>query len=113
MVGHSCGGGFLLRYLSEKNIRLEKLVLVAPWIDPTNELDTGFFDFSLNRDLVNRVKDIVMFSSLTDDPVVIQSVNIIKEELPGIKIIEFKDKGHFCLNDLGGREFNELKESIL
>jgi hypothetical protein len=34
-------------------------------------------------------------------------------EFSWFKVIEFKDKGHFCLDDLGGREFPELRESIL
>jgi predicted alpha/beta hydrolase family esterase len=34
LVGHSCGGGFLLRWLSEHpDVHIKKLVLVAPWID--------------------------------------------------------------------------------
>ena len=34
LVGHSCGGGFLLRWLSENRVEVNKLILVAPWIDP-------------------------------------------------------------------------------
>ncbi|MEX0652068.1 MAG: alpha/beta fold hydrolase [Candidatus Paceibacterota bacterium] len=47
LVGHSCGAGFLLRWLSENKINVGKLVLVAPWIDPINELgdENNFFDF--------------------------------------------------------------------
>ncbi len=35
VVTHSCGGGFLFRYLSEnKNVRLKKWIAVALWLDP-------------------------------------------------------------------------------
>ena len=34
LIGHSCGGGFLLRYLSENKIRTKRTILVAPWLDP-------------------------------------------------------------------------------
>ena len=33
LVGHSCGGGFLIRWLSENKIKIKKLILVAPWLD--------------------------------------------------------------------------------
>jgi len=37
LIGHSCGGGFIVRWLSEnKDKRVGKVVLVAPWIDPDN-----------------------------------------------------------------------------
>lgn len=44
LVGHSCGGGFLLRYFSEyPELHPKKIILVAPWIDPEpKELTTGF-----------------------------------------------------------------------
>ena len=49
LIGHSCGGGFLLRYLSEnKQIKPTKVVLVAPWLDPEpHELTTPFFNFEI------------------------------------------------------------------
>ena len=34
LVGHSCGGGFILRWLSENTLTFETVVLVAPWLDP-------------------------------------------------------------------------------
>lgn len=33
LIGHSCGGGFLLRWLSENKQKVGKVALVAPWID--------------------------------------------------------------------------------
>lgn len=35
LVGHSCGAGFLIRWLSEHpDVRVDKVVLVAFWVDP-------------------------------------------------------------------------------
>ena len=34
LIGHSCGCGFLLKYLSETEQQIDKLILVAPWRDP-------------------------------------------------------------------------------
>ena len=38
IVGHSAGAGFILRWLQDNpQIKLEKLILVAPWLDPDKE----------------------------------------------------------------------------
>lgn len=113
LVGHSCGAGFLLRYLSENNIQIGQLVLVAPWIDPTNMLKTDFFDFEINPSILDRAESVTIFSSLDDMDMIIKSVEAIKENLPEVNIIEFEDKGHFCLSDMNTREFPELLDTIL
>lgn len=102
-----------LRYLSENKINIDALVLVAPWIDATGLLSTDFFKFDIDTNITDRINRTILFSSLTDDPAVIESVKIIKEKLPTIKIIEFADKGHFCLSDMGTRAFPELLEEII
>ena len=50
LIGHSCGGGFLLRWLSENKIKIDKLILVAPWLDPERSKTTDFFDFEIDKD---------------------------------------------------------------
>lgn len=44
LIGHSCGGGFLTRWLSENDVRVGKVALVAPWLDPLpeKEIDPAF-----------------------------------------------------------------------
>lgn len=37
LIGHSCGAGFLIRWLSENNIQVGKVILVAPWMDAEDE----------------------------------------------------------------------------
>src|SRR5689334_3595207 len=32
LVGHSCGGGFLVRWLSENDKQVGRVILVAPWL---------------------------------------------------------------------------------
>lgn len=113
LVGHSCGAGFLLRYLSENKIHIDTLVLVAPWIDPTHELDTGFFDFEIDSQISERVRRVILFSSLTDDEVVLESVEIIRKKISQIQVSVFPDAGHFCFEDMGTRAFPELLESII
>ena len=44
LVGHSCGGGFLVRWLSEHPVKISQLILIAPWLDPNHRKTIDFFD---------------------------------------------------------------------
>jgi len=116
LIGHSCGAGFLLRWLSEnKKLSVGKLILVAPWIDTTNELgdDNKFFDFEIDPELVQRTKGIYLLNSSDDDSVIHKSVEAIMQKLPGAQLSELKDKGHFNFSGMGTREFPELRLLLL
>lgn len=112
LVGHSCGAGFLIRYLSENNIKVGKLVLVAPWVNPTDYLDNDFFEFKYDSQLTLRTKGIHLIESTDDDEEVVKSIEMIKEKIKDLDITTFSDKGHFTFNDLGTREFPELLDII-
>jgi predicted alpha/beta hydrolase family esterase len=113
LVGHSCGGGFILRWLSENNKKVGKVILVAPWLDPNKQIDPSFFDFKMNSNLVLNTKELILFYSKDDFSEVIESVNFIKSILKDIKIKEFENKGHFVLKSLNSKEFPELLDTIL
>jgi predicted alpha/beta hydrolase family esterase len=112
LVGHSTGAGFLLRYLSEnRSVRPGRVVLVAPWLDPERNprWDCGdFFDFVLDRHLVERTRALVVFSSLDDKPDVLDSVEIIRQTLTGVRFREFSDRGHFTVSLPDTEAFPEL-----
>lgn len=113
LVGHSCGGGFLLRYLAEKRVKINKLVLVAPWIDPMERLGS-FLDFTIDPDLTKLVSEMHVLFSL-DEPVegVEESVRKIKQIYPDCIYHEFKHHGHFCLDDMKTDNFPELLDIIV
>lgn len=114
LIGHSCGGGFIIRYLSENpNIKIKKVILVAPWLDPENEKQTTFFKFKINPNIINQTKKFIIFHSSNDDKDIQQSLKIIKKEIPKIQIKNFKNYGHFCLNDMKTEKFPELLNEIL
>ncbi|MCA9361326.1 alpha/beta hydrolase [Candidatus Kaiserbacteria bacterium] len=116
LVGHSCGGGFLVRWLSEnKDKKVGKVVLVAPWLDPnkTKGEDNDFFDFIMDPELVSRTQGVTVFNSDDDMEAVHKSVKQIMDTIPNIKLVGFEGKGHFCLSDLGTEAFPELLEEIL
>lgn len=117
-VGHSCGGGFWLRWLSEnKDRKLKKLVLVAPWFDPLKFMPENFgfdlFEFERDPDLLSRVQDCVVFNSDDDQESVQLTIEEIREVWPAMEIREFHNYGHFCERHLGSKEFPELLNEVL
>jgi predicted alpha/beta hydrolase family esterase len=112
LVGHSSGGGFLLKWLTDNpHITAEKLVLVAPWLDPERE----FEDFLLctpDPSLVRRIGEMHIFYSSDDSSDIQKTRDIIVKTYPEITQHNYSDKGHFCFNDLGGSEFLDLWKVI-
>jgi len=115
LVGHSCGGGFLLRWVSENKDFKGRLVLVAPWINPENKDTTelGFFDFEIDNKLTARLESLDIFYSTDDMDSITKSIDIIKQTLPSAIYHKFTDKGHFDIDALGTKEFPELLEVCL
>lgn len=116
LVGHSCGGGFLVRWLSQHpDVCVGSVVLVAPWLDPEKEKgqDNDFFDFDMDPELVKRTGGVTIFNSDDDDATIQASVKRIMESIPAIKLTEFHAKGHFCFEDLGTDAFPELLDELL
>lgn len=115
LVGHSCGAGFLVRWLSEHpQIRVDKVVLVAPYLSPEGHVTNGFFDFEIDTHLVKRVsRGVTVFNSTNDDDYIHESIKILKENIENLKIVDFKDLGHFLVEDMESEEFPELLEEVL
>jgi predicted alpha/beta hydrolase family esterase len=103
LVGHSCGGGFLVRWLSEHpRQRVGRVVLVAPWIDPDGNFagEQGswagdFFAFEPDRLLAERTAGLIVMTSDDDSDQVLRSVAILREKLAGAQVREFPGYGHF------------------
>ncbi len=113
LVGHSCGAGFLVRWLSENKIKVGKVILVAPWIDPEHKLKTKFFDFEIDPNLVKKTGGLTIFVSKDDYRFIVESVNQLKNSIKGkITIKEFANCGHFTFKDLGTEKFLELRDAI-
>lgn len=112
LVGHSCGGGFLVRWLSEHpDVHVARVVLVAPWLDPEGKT-AGFFDFDLDPDLTSRA-ELSVWHSTDDMDSVTRSVALLRKQLPTMAYREFTGYGHFCTGDLGAAEFPELLKHLL
>jgi len=117
LVGHSCGGGFLVRWLTEnKDKKVGKVVLVAPWLNPEDNpaSETGnFFHFDIDPEIASRTKELVVFVSDDDKETIQKSVNIIKAKVKDLKVQEFSGKGHFTYGAMKTDEFPELLEECL
>lgn len=115
LVGHSTGAGFWVKYLSiHPDIWVDKVILVAPWLNPEREQGGDFFDdFEIDRDLVSRTKGITIFNSDDDIDSVHKTVALLHDRVPGIQERQFHSYGHFCLEDMKTTQFPELLAEVL
>lgn len=117
IVGHSCGGGFWVRYMSEHpELKVAQAILVAPWINPDNspESDTAdFFHFDIKQDIANRCKNgMTVLVSDDDYETIHKSVKIINESISNVILKNFSGKGHFTYEQMGTHEIPEVLKEI-
>jgi predicted alpha/beta hydrolase family esterase len=100
LIGHSAGGGFILKYLSlNLQLKPKQVVLVAPWIDTTSVNQNGFYkDFNLIDNTINGID--LLISDNDPTPEINNSTKKICTELPGIRIHKFPGYGHFINPEL-------------
>ena len=114
LVGHSLGGGFLVRWISENKVKVEKVVLVAPWLDPRHIIKSDFFNFKIDPNLAKKTKKLSIFVSADDFKEVRDSVDVLRNALKsGVKFREFSNKGHFTKGDMKTDRFPELRDELL
>jgi len=114
LIGHSTGGGFWVRYLTEHpELKVDKVILVAPWINSRHEDDIDFFSFELNPKVTEQAQKFLIIGSDNDGEDVTNSVNFLREKLPGVAYREFKGYGHFTWKSMDSTEFPELLEELL
>lgn len=116
LAGHSCGGGFLIRYLSEhRDVQVGKVALVAPWINPFDNPRSetaDFFYFDIDPMFPERTKGVTVFISSDDEPSVVKTVDILREQVKGLQFKEYTDKGHFTLGSMHTEAFPELLAAL-
>lgn len=108
LIGHSCGGGLLVKYLSENpDVKVGHLILVAPWIDVLHQFTQYFNKFEPDSKLSERVKTIDLFYS-TDDhygDLILKGCEKLQEVYPNMHVHKFNDRSHFS-GDM--RQFPEI-----
>lgn len=111
LIGHSLGGIFLVKYLSENDFPkkiLATYLVAAPFDDKNSEYSLG--GFILPDTLENfekQVGRIFIYHSEDDSIVPFADVEKYKKALPGAEKIIFKNKDHFIQE-----EFPELIDNI-
>ena len=111
IIGHSAGAGFMLKWLQDNpETKLDKLILVAPWLDIEREC-ADFLDFQIKDNGLNNIKEISLFYSADDEKSILDSVNKILSHYKNIKVYSFKNKGHFVYGTIGST-FPELWKAI-
>ena len=110
LVGHSCGAGFLLRWLSEhKDVRVGKVALVAPWVDIDGRTAPHMFTgFRVDPDLPKRTVGTAMFCSDDEDQEMLDTFKLLRGQLPDMEVKAFTDRGHF-----ESKKFPELRDFLL
>lgn len=110
LVGHSLGGNFLAKYLSENTVpmRVGQLHLVAA---ACAETDDGEAIFEIQDDLSRitaQCEDIFIYNSRDGSAVPFTQGEWFAERLPEAEFVTFDDRGHFLQP-----EFPELIERIV
>lgn len=114
LIGHSCGAGFLIRWLSGNTRTVRKVVLVAPWLDRERDYE-DLFSFKIDPNVAAKTTHgIDVLYSTNDDIPMQETLEFLRRELTdSVRYHEFKDYGHFCFNDMNTREFPKLLEICL
>lgn len=112
IIGHSAGAGFMLKWLQNNpQTELDKLILVAPWLDPNKEY-ADFLNFQIQDKILSNIKKIILLYSTDDETSILDSVNLILSRYKNIKVNSFTNKGHFVYDTIGPT-FPELWKVVI
>lgn len=108
LIGHSLGGIFLIKYLSENNIKkkIRSLLLVA---SPFNNIKLKDFNFKISnlKNIEKKVKEIVFFHSQDDEIVPYDDFLKYQKYFKKAKFFSFEKKDHFRQ-----KRFKELEDYL-
>ncbi len=114
LVGHSAGGGFIVRYLSEnKNVKVAKVILVAPSLESNKTPPRDFYNFEIDPEISRRAKEFVVFVSDNDSEKIKRSVKKLESLSEDIRIERFQEYGHFTPDHMHTNKFPELLKEVI
>jgi predicted alpha/beta hydrolase family esterase len=114
LVGYSGGAGFLVRWLSEHKVKVGKVVLAAPFLDPDHdEVPCDFFKFTMDESLVERTDGVSIVYSDDDDQEILTSVEQIRSGIKKVHVKELTGLGHLTFRQMKRVEFPEMMAIIL
>lgn len=109
LVGHSLGGAFLPKYLSENPFprKIKAVFLVAAVYD-NHKQKYSLASFTLPKKLNLQTENIFLYHSKDDPLVPFAALGLFKQVLPKAQTRMFNDRGHF-----NQEEFPELVQDVL
>lgn len=105
LIGHSQGGYFLLKYLSENTmpVKVKALVLLAAPFEADDFGGEDGGDFAFDPDnlhtLTAQVEKMYILHSVDDPVVPYAHAEKLKEALAGATLVTYADKNHFILEE--------------
>lgn len=109
LIGHSLGGIFLAKYLSEHTlpVSVASIHLVAAPYNADTEVE-GLGDFRIEKPVTLPTKDVYLYYSKDDIYVPFEEGKKYVHDLPDATFLFFEDRGHFFTQD----QFPELAERL-
>lgn len=99
LIGHSLGGGFLLRYLTENKlpVKVGQLHLVSAVVDDNDCPGVGEFKIDVAHwsGFLSDIRAVHLWHSTDDWAVPIHHSERLHEKLPSAHLHLFNDRGHF------------------
>ncbi len=112
-VGHSLAPSFLMRYLSENNLKLNTVIFVAPVLHNKIEKLDSFFDESFNWNKIKKaVKKFIIVGSDNDPYIPMEDFNELAEKLSADFNL-YKNRKHFSQEEKNNPEVVKLLEKVL
>lgn len=103
LIGHSLGGVFLAKYLSEETVskRIRATILIAPPFDEDEGRVLPEFAITHSLEKLQQQGGEIIFYHSKDDPVVsFSELKKYENLLPGVRVRVFEDRQHFNQDDL-------------
>ncbi len=109
LIGHSLGGSFLFRYLTEHTlpVRAAELHLIAPVITPLEDCEGFYLDIESWSGFATTIGAVHLWHSEDDTIVPITHSEALKARYEYAELHRFTDRFHFI-----GEEFPELEAVI-
>ncbi len=113
LIGHSCGGTFLIRWLGETEKKIAKLILVSPGKITINKNLKDFYPSKINPKIRENVQKIIIITAEDDHKSHISGAYEYQKEIGGELIRFGKGYGHFLEFQMGIKEFPEILKMVL
>ncbi len=113
IITHSLGAGFINRYLSEENLKVGEVILVAPTKDNCGVSETkNFFEVEFDYDQIkNSADQFYIYASMNDPYIPQKDIDFLAKKLEA-KVFDLGDRGHL-MDDHFPELIDFLKKNLI